>query len=449
VRWIRTNGEVWFGKGGNRWPHALWLILAVALLVRLLWALNVESGARTKFLFDASFYHHAARHLSMGRGYLNAELRPTAFFPPGYPLLLAVPYSLYGKQIIVASLFNAFAGSLTCLFTYAIGARAYGAKVGLVAAGILAIWPGHVYGTSATLSDTVFTCLLTGAVLCFQVLVARGASSRGLAWLGLGVLLGVTTLVRGTGLPFVGMLVLLLLIEQGVHRAAMLRTAMMAAGVALMIAPWTIRNHLVMGAPVLLATEGAWSLFNAHNALANGTQTFELNIERVRLFGADVKMGSPEAEIRLEREQMEYAIQYALTHPMHELSLVPRRIYYLHANDSWAMQWLGRWSRPFSGRPKLLRVLDPRIDAALPVIANAYYWTMLAISLAGFVLALSPARRSGLIVPTTVLYFHALHGLLFFGIPRYHLPFLPELAILAALALTQLPKARIRSPALF
>ncbi len=71
-------------------------------------------------------------------------------------------------------------------------------------------------------------------------------------------------------------------------------------------------------------------------------------------------------------------------------------------------------------------------------MANFYFWALLALGCAGLVLSISLRHRRGWIVPLIVLYFNALHSLLFFGTPRYHAPFVPMLCLLAALSIDRL-----------
>jgi len=210
---------------------------------------------------------------------------------------------------------------------------------------------------------------------------------------------------------------------------------MLLLGIIVMLTPWTIRNQIAMGSPVLLSTDGAWALFNAHNPHADGKQSARIDLYRQQLWQEHLKdFRDVEKEIEQERIHMEYSIEYMLTHPIEELKQIPLRIYHLHNGDKWPFKWIGR--REFKDGNKtsaVVEVIGPSVDAWLPKIGNGYYFVVLAIAAIGLALSLSPTRRRGLIVPATFLYFHALHGILFFGIPRFHVPFLPEMAILAGL----------------
>jgi 4-amino-4-deoxy-L-arabinose transferase-like glycosyltransferase len=426
--------DAWTLRGA---PALAWLIVGLALILRVGWAFVVETGVRTEGLLDASFYYHSARHLSEGRGFLTMRGVPTAFFPPGYSLTLAGAFLLTGGPgYLVPSLVNALAGTLTVWITYALGARAYGVRVGLVAGAILATWPSHVYATSATMSDTLFTALMAAVVHQFYLLETSPESDRPLRWLALGALLGYASLVRGAALVFVGVLGVVLVFDRGLCRPAGVRAGLLVVALAAVILPWTLRNQATMGAPILLSSDGAWAFFNAHNERADGGQSFAIDRHRIETLGRHlVYERTIESEVELERLQMRYATRYMLTHPLDELRQVPLRIYAMHTSDDWPLRWIGR--RTFHEAPKgrEIDILSPGVDPWLGPIANAYYFAVLPLGLLGLAMSLAPSHRRAWIVPLTFLYFHALHGLLFFGMPRFHAPLLPQLALGAGIAI--------------
>ena len=70
----------------RRW----WLVLiGAALIARLAWAVAL---APREPRFDERSYIFHARTLAEGKGYINQEGRRTAYWPVGYPLVLAICY---------------------------------------------------------------------------------------------------------------------------------------------------------------------------------------------------------------------------------------------------------------------------------------------------------------------------------------------------------------------
>ena len=98
------------GAFGNR----LGLIATGGLVVRLLYVFHVSRGI--PLAGDPQFYHRAGRLLEAGEGYVRwrafeatGEKLPTAWFPPGFPSVLAVLNRLgvdtvTGQRVVTAAL---------------------------------------------------------------------------------------------------------------------------------------------------------------------------------------------------------------------------------------------------------------------------------------------------------------------------------------------------------
>jgi 4-amino-4-deoxy-L-arabinose transferase-like glycosyltransferase len=413
------------------------VVLALAFLLRLAWSLSVENGIDSDFMFDATYYFFTGKNLAAGEGFVTTPGVPTVYFPPGYPLILASAFSVLGTQSFVPVLINLCAGTATCWMTYKLGALAYGPKAGLVAATLLALWPSHIYATSATLSEVVFTFFLTLVIYRFCLLEMTQRGEGWASWIFLGVLLGLTSLVRGAGLLFVGVLGLALFFNRGLARPTALRISLVLIPILLINGVWVARNQVTMGAPIVLATSGSWSFFNAHNEKADGGQSWSIGRYRHELFG-DQLTGetTTENDVLLHGLQMRYAAKYMVTHPAEEIAQVPRRLYRLNSGDDWPLAWVGHRTPIEGTQRKTIDYLHPLIDPVLGKLADSYYFTFFWLGLAGLVLGFFRGDRRAWIIPLTVIYFHALHGFLFFGTERFHAPFVPELALGAGLLLS-------------
>jgi 4-amino-4-deoxy-L-arabinose transferase-like glycosyltransferase len=122
------------------------MIAVVALAVRIGFVIVVDPAVPE--LGDASAYHLLAENLSDGRGYIRpfddmllALERPTAEYPPLFPVLLAVPAKLGGHSVETQRLFLAFLGTATVVLIGLLGRRVGGRAVGLVAAAFAALYP--------------------------------------------------------------------------------------------------------------------------------------------------------------------------------------------------------------------------------------------------------------------------------------------------------------------
>ena len=315
---------------------ALAAVLVLAFAVRLRCAFALRTDVRATFLYDMSVYDLLARHLAHGEGYVGYLGQPTAFFPPGYPAALGAAYWLFGDGLATAWTMHALLGALTCLLVYAIAARLFTPAVGLAAAAILAVFPSDVFGATITMSEVTFGVLLAAILYLFvrwNDAVPAVPASR---WFLFGLVLGAAALVRGIALPLLVVPFVVWVRAHGLRTAAA-RTAVAASALLLVVLPWTSRNYLVMGYPVLLGGDAPGAFFNAHNPLAFGGQSAEMNDLREREWPWLEKLPPPEREVAAARAEVRYALGYMVAHPRQELGLVPWRVYYLYASDHYAL----------------------------------------------------------------------------------------------------------------
>ncbi len=91
--------------------------------------------------------------------------------------------------------------------------------------------------------------------------------------MALGAGIGLLTLTRGEGLLLVAV-VLAAWWPALPRRALLARAAVVLAMLALVIAPWTIRNAIVMDAFIPLSTNSSTTLWSGHNPQATGGQSY-------------------------------------------------------------------------------------------------------------------------------------------------------------------------------
>lgn len=239
----------------------LLLIFAIAFGIRL-WAVTaypVEPVA------DAADYHRLATGLANGFGYVNAAGLPTAWRPPGYPLFLAAIYVVSGPDVGAATIVQAGVGSVTAILIAVLGFLVAGRRVGVIAGLLAAVYPGFFWLPRVLLSENV-SLFLTTAALCCAVMAARNRSWR---WaLLLGVLLGISILVRGTNLMvaasvIVGFVVLFWKdrVSYGTAAAVVLLTI---AGMIVVMAPVTIRNYRLFHRFIPIATQDGVTFYSSY-----------------------------------------------------------------------------------------------------------------------------------------------------------------------------------------
>jgi 4-amino-4-deoxy-L-arabinose transferase-like glycosyltransferase len=425
------------GNGGRppqRWSLALVLLLAFGL--RLAWVLVAGLDvAAMGFQFDMTWYQLAAGRIAGGHGLTDFEGVATAQWPPGYPLLLGAVYALVGESVLAAGLLNALLGTLCCLLVYGVGAQLFGRATGLLAGALFAVLPDDIFFARLILSEVFFGTVFCGVVLLF--VRWNGSEARQPRWFLLGCLLGAASLIRGIALAFPLVPLTIWLLATRSFRVSFLRVFVLGLGVACVIAPWTIRNYVRMGHPVLIATSVGRTLGHAHSE--TGGVSMDSFAKRDAFRRQFAHLPQPQREIEEMKAWQRTTIRYMLTHPVEELTSIPLRFYHLFKHGHIGLEW-GRERRgPGQG---LKPLFGPARDRVLAVLADAYYFALLALALVGMGLAFRPADRTQLVIPLTIAYFSFFHSVVFPGNPRYHATMLPFFCIAAASALVRVPALR-------
>lgn len=449
---------------GHAW---LWIgaIFLLALALRIGWVAATDTPIPP--LSDPQYYHATATNIAAGRGYSVAvdergfvsgpQSEPTAFWPPGYPVVLAAAYTVIGPSQRAAKALNALAGALTVVPVFAIGRRMRGRSrddgTGLLAAGLFAVSPALVFWTPALFSEPL--CTLGVASTLALALAARDSIgcarwTTRLAWAcTVGLAIAATAFVRSQGMLLLVPVALLFTLasrenapaERGAPlvdpdaaptrarrgppfpRASLRRfgAAMLAvvAGIATLVGPWAARNERAMGSPYLINDNLGYNLRLAHGPYSNGTSTPPQDLwdERPGLSFYD-------RERFFADEGTSRAITYARDHPGRELELAVKRVGWLFRSDAApALDWSGSLGRT--------SVPGPR--DALVLLGDAYWYALLAFAAASLLLA--PRTRAWLAAWSLIAAWTAMH-LVFAGEPRYHVPLMPAFCALAAVTLT-------------
>lgn len=229
-----------------------WLTVAVAtgvgVALRLYYVLGVVRD-RIPLVGDSATYHFLGRHLADGEGYIRpAEFLddgtriPTAEFPPVYPTMLAVldvvgVDSPTGQRIVGALL-----GGVTIVVIAVLGAAVAGRTVGMVAAGIAAVYPQLVVFDGSLLSEGPYTLFVATGLLAVVRSLQAGGSDRRRWWVLASVAIGLAVLTRSEALLFVPLLIVPAAHVPGDRRAWARAALVGSAGTLVLVGAWTVRN---------------------------------------------------------------------------------------------------------------------------------------------------------------------------------------------------------------
>jgi 4-amino-4-deoxy-L-arabinose transferase-like glycosyltransferase len=323
-----------------------------------------------------------ARSLLIGQGY-SLYGQPTAQKPPAYTLLLAAcllpfrnewtpldydPSTRYYAHLLDQILKAATAG-LTVLVLFTLGQRVSNTPVASLAVLFYAanpilivqlIFPGHM-----VYDMLLFTSLLLVYLRLVEIPSARRA-------LELGLLVGITLMVNPAIVAFI-ILAHTWVLFLGLRRqslAVRLRILILSLlVVALITAPWAVRNFQVFHQFVPFTSNQGLELWYGNNPLATG------GIYRgpqPKVEGLDLAQLN---EIQRYQALGDEAVDYMLQHPVRTIELRIRSLYYF---------WFGTWQ--FSRFPAMATRLWFWVNASL-----------ICLSLAGLALLAWKERRKSLL----------------------------------------------------
>ena len=413
-------------------PWIVPAVFALAFGLRLLLILLLPQAPHS----DGAFYFGRALGLVNGEGYSD-EGHPTAYWPIGYPALLAGSMLIFGKSLLGAMLIN-LASAMTILgLVLWLGRRLGGELAGRAAALLYAVYPAHIAYTGAVLSETSYTAV---AMAAFALLIARRGDWRGLALSGL--LFGIATLMRPQSMLFpVGAIIALLVVfrdfglREAIRAFLIVHLVLFAA-----VLPWSLRNQRVMGEFVLVSTNGGSSFLTGANDGATGDH---YDWEHGPLWAAS---GIPHdqkitRQVELDRRFNAMAWAWIRENPVRFLAMGPKKVLLLWRKDSdgfWMLQ------NAYPDKTTLLRVgqwLNQLFFMALLALAAFAFWRATRAVFGGR----QDEKALGLLLCMPL--FVSLLAFFFTGQVRYHYPAMPFVIVAAGWTLSFWLNRRLPSEA--
>lgn len=316
-------------KNSNR---KLVLIFLAALLIRLLGLVYVSDFNNP----DTEEFGVIANYLISGKGYsyhsINDSPLPSAYMPPGYPLLLAGVCYIFGvgfKSFVIIEILQAFIGAVICMLLYVIAHKKFSEKVAFYSALVLSFYPTFVYLSSQFSASNLYIFLNLVLVL----LLFRGEESNNIiTFLFAGIVLGMLILSRAQVLAYLPFIGIWIYFRTSKNRLKNISAFVLAT--LLVLTPWTLRNYHVFGRFVPLTTGGGYNLCRGHNEKAiETTQPFrppkELNEKIAKL------PYTKDYEVRRDNIYRDEALTFIRENPIESFLLLPLKkfldywIYYL------------------------------------------------------------------------------------------------------------------------
>ena len=254
----------------ERFPVRLAAIVGAGVALRAVYLFTV--ARHVSGVGDWWFYHWQANDLASGKFFIEPfRLRfthqefPSAGHPPLYPAWLSIESWLGGTSVLWHRALGLLTGATSIALMGVLGRRVGGEKLGLVAAGVCAVYPLMVVVDGALMSETLYGLLTAASLLAAYWLYDRPSLGRGAA---LGALVALTALTRGEALILLPLLLVPLLWRREVGSGELWRVAGVAlVAFLLVLTPWTARNWIVFNRPVAIATNSGTAVAGANCAV--------------------------------------------------------------------------------------------------------------------------------------------------------------------------------------
>lgn len=171
----------------------------------------------------------------------TGKLAPFAMRVPLFHVFTAAIMKVFGADCAWQfSIFNIFLSAATVLLTAALFYSLAGPLAGLLAGYLMALDPNSIYYSLEMLPDTLFSFFALLALMIGVAALRKGS----LRWfLGWGVAIGLTTLVKPVFKYYWAIPLIILTCEKSLRERALKKAAVFVLGFALVVCPWLARNY--------------------------------------------------------------------------------------------------------------------------------------------------------------------------------------------------------------
>lgn len=393
---------------------ALLGILGLAFTLRLIIALLGPEVVTS----DAIFYKYHAQSIAAGRGYVNMDGSPVIKWMPGWAATLAAFFTVFGNHVRVIYLANAVWGTAAVGLLMILGHQLFDRRIGVLAGLVYAIWPGILYFTGLAMTEVLFGFL---SILYLTLLLRFGRADPARHWAGyfaIGVSFTAALFVRVEILMFLPATALWLLWVHGLSTRMVRATAILVVTVAMLLAPWTLRNYRIFDRFIPTSANSWIALAHANHPEANGRHNFQIMLDlRAKHHAGDFSATT----VALNDAGFREVVSFVREQPRAWLALLPQQFWGSYGGDNWAARVA--WGSPFFGNSKAPRWVYQ--------VANRYWFGVLFFAAIGLLSIPRWRPDARVLVLTTYATFFFLKFIIL-GSQRYHFYETPLLAMLAA-----------------
>ncbi len=387
-------------------------ILAMAALLRV----GTAALFHPPLTSDDKDYDAIARSLVHGDGF-RLEGKTTAFRLPGYPLLLAATYAVFGDSKTPIRMLQVIADVISCLLLFSIGKKMFSEKVGLAAAAILALFPIQVLYVSHLMTETIFTTILL--LIVWVVVVKENEPHILPESIILGVLTGLGMLIRTT-VALIPLVIFFYRWRNGAPFKTNVRSlAIVAIAAFIMVSPWLIRNYAVFHRVSFTSNAGVNFWMGNHSG-ASGAYSFPQENNPLTAVADD-----------FDRSDLGFklGVEFIRTHPLEFVIIEGKKFAHFFAVDYWlltTMEYKPEWAAAQNAATVFTRLSITNI-----IILHVPYIAVILLGTFGMVCPAGKDEKNLFFLRLLLLYWLAVH-LVIYADARYRFPIVPIFILAAA-----------------
>lgn|SRR5574341_378272 len=400
----------------------LFFIFIFSFLLRLIYLLEIKDNPHFYNLTLDPLYHDGwAKQIASG-DWLGSEV---FFRAPFYPYFLAVLYKIFGPHLFLVRLIQHLIGSFSVVLIFILAKKIFDRKVAILSSLLASTYWIFIYYEAELLLD--FWLILWSLLLVWFLLKAYENLKSG-SWFLSGIILGLFAITRPNillFLPFLLIWIIIVLRKQLPFLKILLFYGWIISGTALVILPVTLRNYLVAGDPVLIASQGGINFYIGNNPKSDGMSAIMPELGDDWEYSDCQFLAEKSLNRKLKPSQVsgfyyKKGWDFILKQPSRSLPLLIKKLYVF-------------WNKfEISNNQNIYFFKQYSVLSRILFIG---FWLIGPLALLGIFLSVKRGPQISLIM--LFIFSYMLSVIMFFVTSRYRLPVLPFLIIFASFAVIE------------
>lgn len=355
----------------------------------------------------------------------------TTFTNPFYFYFIAIIFSvthlISQQSIVMIILVQILMSCISILILYQIAAKVFGVKEALLAVFFVSIYEILVFFDNVILSASLINFLN----LCMIFYLLKYYEAKSLRYIFFsGLLFGLSIITRANLLLFIPFILIWLYLINRKSRSTILKsTGIFIAGVAIFIAPITIRNYVLTKEFIPISSNMGYNFYIGNNEKANGTyskpefihSTYQYYEEKESHQEANKRSGRILSNNEASMFWFKEGLNFIYNNPSKYISILYRKIYLFFSNTETANNLSNYTGREYSS---LLKYLPQN------------FGILSCLGIAGMVLSLLRSRDKKVMIIIFLVLAYFLSNLLIMTASEYRAPVILFMLIFGAYGLS-------------